>query len=95
MRATVLSETGAATFIGPPWSIAAVCDFNHDDTADILWHNSLTGGIELWYMNGAHGVQSVANRATVLGEDGNPTFIGPPWSIVGADVFATELPWQG
>jgi hypothetical protein len=94
-RATVLGETGNPTFIGPPWSIAATSDFNHDDTADILWHNSATGEIQIWFMNGAHGPQSVASRATVLGETGSPTFIGPPWSIVGADVFATELPWQG
>jgi hypothetical protein len=29
----------------------------------------------------------LAGRATVLGEDGNATFIGPPWSIVGTGMF--------
>jgi hypothetical protein len=45
----------------------------------ILWHNSSTGEIQLWFMDG----HRLTSRATVFGEDGRPTFIGPPWSIVG------------
>jgi hypothetical protein len=82
-RATVLGEDGSPTFIGPPFSIVGVGDFNKDGNADILWHNSSTGEIQIWFMNGF----KVASRATVLGEDGSPTFIGPPFSIVGAGDF--------
>jgi FG-GAP-like repeat len=78
-RATVLGETGKPTFIGPPFSIVGVGDFNNDGNADILWHNAETQETQIWLMNGAR----VAGRATVLGETGKPTFIGPPFSIVG------------
>ncbi|MCU1226578.1 MAG: Ca2+-binding protein toxin [Edaphobacter sp.] len=80
-RATVLGETGQPTFIGPPFSIVGVGNFNSDGNADILWHNSQTQETQIWFMNGAR----VASRATVLGETGQPTFIGPPFSIVGVN----------
>ena len=85
-RATVLGEDGSAVFIGPPWSIVATGDFNVDGTDDVLWYNSATGEIQIWFMNGIR----VASRATVLGEDGNAVFIGPPWSIVGAGDFSSN-----
>jgi hypothetical protein len=31
--------------------------------------------------------ERVSRRATVLGEDGNPAFVGPPFSIVGTSYF--------
>jgi hypothetical protein len=65
--------------IGPPWSIVGVGDMNGNGKADIVWYNSQTGETQVWYMDGHRRV----DRGTVLGEDGNPIFIGPPWSIVG------------
>ena len=85
-RATVLGEEGNAAHIGPPWSVAASGDFNLDGSADILWHNSATGGIELWFMNG----HRVSSRATVLGEQGTPVNIGPPWRIVASSDFNVD-----
>ena len=75
----LLGETGNAALIGPPWSIVGTCDFNLNGTADILWHNSSTGETQIWFMD----VYKVASRATVLGETGNATLIGPRWIIVG------------
>ncbi len=77
-RATVVGETGAPAFIGPPWSIVGTADMNVDGAADIVWHNSQTGETQLWLMKG----NRVASRATVLGEGGAPAFVGLPWSIV-------------
>ncbi len=34
------------------WRIAGVADFNGDNQPDILWQNSATGGVRIWYMNG-------------------------------------------
>lgn len=49
----------------------------------ILWHNSSTNETQIWFMEGAR----VVGRATVLGEDGSPAFVGPPFSIVGIGDF--------
>ncbi len=80
-RATVLGEDGSGVAIGPPWGIVGTDDMNGDGNGDIIWHNSATGETQLWLMNGYR----VAGRATVLGEDGAPAFVGLPWSIVGSD----------
>src|ERR1700722_18034004 len=76
---TVIGDTGQPALIGPPWSIVGTGDFNQDGKADILWHNSSTGGIEIWLMDGA----KVTSTPTVIADTGQPALIGPPWSIVG------------
>jgi hypothetical protein len=60
-------------------NIVGVGDFDADGRAGILWHHSETHETQVWLMDG----HRVARRATVLGEDGEPVFIGPPFSIVG------------
>src|SRR5260221_193626 len=51
--------------------------------SDILWHNSTTNETQLWFMDHFR----IASRATVVGEDGSPIFVGPPWSIAGSSDF--------
>ena len=82
-RETVLGEDGSAVFIGPPWSIVAVGDFDLDGNADILWHHADTNETQAWFMKGSR----LASRGTVLGEDGGALFVGSPWNIVGAGPF--------
>jgi hypothetical protein len=76
-----ISDGARPTRIGPPWSIVGSKDFNGDGKTDLLWHNSSTGEIQIWNMNGSQ----VAGRATVLGENGSAAAIGLPWSIVGTN----------
>ena len=93
-RANVLGEDGNPAFVGPPWSIVGCGDFNGNGAADILWHNASTGGIQIWFVDN----QKVTGTANVLGEDGKPAFIGPPWSIVGCGDFnrngAADILWH-
>jgi hypothetical protein len=78
-RRVVVGEDGKQTNIGPPWSIFGIGDMNGNGKADIVWHNSSTNEIQIWFMNG----ESRTTRRTVVGEDGKPIFVGVPWSIVG------------
>ncbi len=39
----------------PSWTIAGTADFNRDGHPDILWENTITGQLEIWYMGGADG----------------------------------------
>ena len=55
--------------------------------SDILWHNSSTGESQIWSVDGA----KVSSRATVVGQDGKPVFVGLPWSIVGIRYDASQL----
>ena len=82
-RGTVLGLDGNPVFIGPPFSIVGVGDFNGNGRADIVWHNASTHETQLWYMDN----HQLVDRGTVLGLDGNPVFIGPPFSIVGVGDF--------
>jgi hypothetical protein len=82
-RGTVLGLDGNPAFIGPPFSIVGIGDMNGNGKADIVWYNSVTGETQVWYMDG----HQLVDRGTVLGLDGNPAFIGPPFSIVGTGDF--------
>jgi hypothetical protein len=51
-------------------------DFNRDGKQDILWRNTLTGEVRIWYMNGS----------TILSNDGIAT-VGLDWQVVGIGDF--------
>ena len=46
---------------------------------DIVWYNSQTGEIQIWFMN----ENRIASRGTVVDENGSFIPIGPPFIIVG------------
>ena len=84
IRKTVIEDRwGYAAYVGFPWSIVGANDFDGDGKTDLLWHNSSTGETQIWYMSN----YTVSNRATVLAENGSPSFVGLPWSIVGTNDF--------
>jgi hypothetical protein len=79
-RRTVVDQAGTPAFVGPPWRIAGTTRPGDEGRWEIVWHNSLSNETQIWFMND----ERIARRATVLGEDGSPAFVGPPWAIVGA-----------
>lgn len=56
------------------WSVSTTTT-----TSAIFSYNDQTGETQIWFMN----EEQLVRRATVLGEDGQPAFIGPPFRIVG------------
>ena len=80
-RAAVSQAIGTCTTANPnpnpnPASFAAVNDFNGDCRSDILWQNSGSGDVFLWFMNGTTFGSS--------GSIGSPTF---DWIIEGVGDF--------
>ena len=47
------------------WVMAGAGDFNGDGNIDILWHDSISGTVAIWYLNSAGEVQSTASVAAV------------------------------
>lgn len=82
---------GGATLLGDCSTVLAQSE--SEFTTGILWHNSSTGEIQIWFMDGYRR----DSRATVLGEDGNTAFVGLPWDIVGISSFSRDrsLPRPG
>jgi hypothetical protein len=49
-------------------------------TSPVFWYNDQTGETQIWFVN----EHQLVRRGTVLGEDGKPAFVHPPFRIVGA-----------
>jgi hypothetical protein len=79
-RQVVADDHGNQIFIGPPFELAAAADMNVDGKGDLIWYNTQTGEIQIWYMD----VNHFTSRATVVDQNGNATHIGPPFHLVGA-----------
>ncbi|MFD8783533.1 FG-GAP repeat domain-containing protein [Kitasatospora sp. NPDC059599] len=86
-RADVLEENGSPTRVGVPWQIAGVAGFNAFGGPDILWHNTSTDETQIWFMDGNH---RIAQRRSVLEENGSPTHVGAPWQIAGTADFDND-----
>jgi hypothetical protein len=54
-------------------------------TSAIVWHHDDSGETQIWFMD----EHQLVRRATVVGEDGQPAFIGPPFRIVGVAELRT------
>ena len=75
-RAT-LTDGARPVHIGPPWQLVGSRDFNGDQKSDLLWYNTSTGEVQLWFMQGP----VVDSQAPVVDEAGRAVRIGT-WSIV-------------
>lgn len=54
------------------WSVAGVGDFDGNGTSDILWRNSTTGQVYLWFMSG-----------TTFTSSGSVSYVSTDWVIEG------------
>ncbi len=65
------------------WSVVAALDYNHDGHRDLLWYNSTTGKIVLWFLD--------ANLVRIVGQFTNPPNAGDSnWKVVaGGDYSAS------
>ena len=82
-RATVIaSQNGQPLFVGSPWHIVGVGDFTENGVPDIVWHNTSSNETQIWFVGEGATFNTVTSRGTVLGEDGKPALVGPPWQIV-------------
>jgi hypothetical protein len=87
-RGTVLGSDGNPALVGPPFRIVGVGDMDGNGKADIVWHHDDTGETQVWFMDG----NTLMNRGTVVGSDGNPALVGPPFRIVGVGEFGIPKP---
>lgn len=88
-----VSWTGRWDYLQPnvptAWQIVARGDFNHDGATDLLWQNTSTGDVSVWYMNGTQwtGNWDYIARGVSLA-----------WKIVGTGDFnrdgKLDLVWQ-
>jgi YD repeat-containing protein len=80
MDGTTISDQGSPWTLGPdsPWQIVGHGDFNGDGKSDILLHDSSTGQVYIWLMDG-----------TTISSHGSPWTLGAgtPWQIAGVGDF--------
>jgi hypothetical protein len=52
MKGGTIASTSDVGVIPSSWTIQGKWDFNSDGHTDILWRNSTTGDVVVWFMNG-------------------------------------------
>lgn len=70
-RATVRYGNGDAALVRPPWRIVGTHDMNGDGLADIVWHNSDNGTVQVWLMDR----HQITRRPMVVQRGGAPLAI--------------------
>jgi streptogramin lyase len=65
-------QTASLGNVTTNWAIAGIGDFNGDGVPDILWRDSNSGTVVIWFLNSSLAVQSTASYGTVTSN----------WSIV-------------
>ncbi|HYL81936.1 MAG TPA: hypothetical protein VEU07_14050 [Candidatus Acidoferrum sp.] len=69
--AMTAAQAVTTTFTGP---LLLKGDFNGDGKADLVWQNTATGTVDLWYMNGG---QVISDALVVSGVTPDQKIVGP------------------
>ena len=87
MRSTVTLSQGIAD---PTWSVVGVADFNGDGKLDLLWENTTSGLLAVWYLQG-----TTVSSAALLNPNSVPD---TTWRVAGVGDFNgdghPDLFWQ-
>jgi hypothetical protein len=77
------------TAVDPSWRVAGAYDINRDGRSDLVWQNSATGALYVWYMNGL-----VMSQGASL----SPAAVIPTWRLRAVGDFnrdsRMDLVWQ-
>jgi beta-glucanase (GH16 family) len=65
LHGTAVASTGALTpaKVAPSWQVVGLADLNQDHHPDLVWQNTSTGALYVWFMNGLVMQQSAAISA--------------------------------
>ena len=91
MNGTTVVSQGwmTPTAVDPSWRVAGSYDINRDGKSDLVWQNSATGALYVWYMNGL-----VMSQGTAL----SPAAVIPSWRLRAVGDFnrdsRMDLVWQ-
>ena len=88
VKSSQILNNGAGVTLGSVWRAEGVADFTGDGKADILWHNTSTGGVVLWQMDG-NVMTAGANTGAVL-NNGAAATLGSEWKAEGVADFTGD-----
>lgn len=78
-REVVIDDQGQADLVGPPWNLVTSGDIDVDGHPDLLWNNSATGEVAVWFMD-----ENVHRRSgTYVGSNSGSPYVRPPEQVVG------------
>ena len=95
---TISDGTGQAISRGSQWTVSAVGDFDGDSAIDIMWRNTVSGEVSLWFLNYSNGTASIPPSMTVGKDVTLTTGLSADWVVAGtanADgKFGQDILWR-